>query len=83
MTRAEMNATVNSIADENIQLKSTNARLRAELGRVTAKYNDLRQTSERLREMLISAQKKLHQKHGTFQMSECAHPDCIAASRER
>ena len=83
MSRDEMNKTVAQIADENIELKSKNARLRAELSRTMQAWKTAKENETRLRAMLITSARAFHSVNcEDVPMSICNHPACQAAVKE-
>ena len=87
MTRDEMRKIERDLSDENILLKSQNARLRADLSRAAQAWGEAKRHETYLRvEFIILARHlhsiELHVGHGQGTMSECLHSTCQLATKE-
>jgi len=83
MTRDEMRKIERDLSDENILLKSQNARLRSELGRLSNRLRDERHKADTLRGMFLETCKELHSiTHNNKPMAQCTYELCQAAAKE-
>jgi len=83
MTRDEMRKIERDLSDENILLKSQNARLRADLSRATQAWREAKQNETRLRAELIISARAFHSiACEDVPMSMCPNQSCQVAVKE-
>lgn len=87
MTAAELRKIERDLSDENSLLRTSNARLRAELSRATQAWGTCKHNETRLRAEFITLARHLHSTelhagHGQGTMSECLHSTCKLATKE-
>lgn len=87
MTSAELRKIERDLSDENSLLRTSNARLRAELSRTIQAWGTCKKHETQLRAEFITLARhmhatELHAGHSQGTMSECLHSTCQLATKE-